>query len=85
MKRGICLKCGKKTYLEKHHVLPKNIFKEDGEIVDLCSNCHTEYHQKLGRKNLKNPEIKFHLKFWYKWFYGAIILILIFLSILFFN
>ena len=81
MKKKDCEKCGKYTYVENHHILPKSSFGENDEKAELCSNCHTEYHQELGNKNLKNDDMEFHLKFWYKWFYGAVILIIIFISI----
>lgn len=71
MKKGNCMKCNTYTYLEKHHTLPKNIFGEQGDIIELCSNCHTEYHQKLGHKNLKNKDMDFHLRFWFNWYYGG--------------
>ena len=77
MKKGNCMKCGTNTYLEKHHVLPKNTFGETGDKIELCPNCHTEYHQELGYKNLKNKNMLFHLTFWYNWFYGGTIFAII--------
>ncbi len=81
MEKQYCAKCNTFTYVDKHHILPKNIFGEIGDKVILCPNCHREYHKALGYKNLKNKDMKFHLQFWYKWFYGAIILLIIFLSV----
>ena len=69
MKKRRCRKCGALTYVDKHHILPKNIFGKHGETVDLCPNCHSDYHQELGYKNLKNPDMKYHFRAWYKWFY----------------
>lgn len=60
MKKSKCGKCGQITYVETHHILPKATFGENDQKVDLCPNCHTEYHLKLGTQNLKNPDMVFH-------------------------
>ncbi len=77
MKEGYCEKCKKYNYLQTHHILPKSSFGETNEKAELCSNCHTEYHQKLGYKNLKNKNMLFHLTFWYNWLYGGTIFAII--------
>jgi NAD-dependent SIR2 family protein deacetylase len=84
MRKGKCDKCGKITYVEEHHILPKSTFGENDQKVDLCPNCHTDYHQELGTKNLKNPDIVFHLFFYEKWKYGllGLLLLLVFLRFL---
>lgn len=74
MIKGRCRKCGKLTYVYKHHPLPQAIFGKgknnlDQDTVELCGNCHTDYHQFLGKKELSNPDAKFHYKQWYTWFY----------------
>lgn len=79
MKKDKCRKCGKYTYVEEHHPLPKNMFKGEGGTIPLCPNCHTEYHQKLGFKNLKNPSMEFHFEKFYRWLMGLAIAGAIFL------
>jgi len=71
-----CAKCGKYTYVEEHHILPKSVFGKNDETVFLCPNCHTDYHQKLGRENLKNPDMVFHLLFYNKCLYGLLSLVI---------
>lgn len=76
-----CQKCNQYTWIEEHHILPKSVFKGAGEKYKLCSNCHTDYHQKLGSKNLKNPSAEFHFEKFYRWIAGLTIVIILFLSI----
>lgn len=76
MKQDNCRKCGKLFWVEKHHILPKSIFGENRFTVWLCPNCHTDYHQKLGHTNLKNPDSQFHFEFFRQWLVGAICLVL---------
>ncbi len=63
---------GRRPYgwVEKHHILPQNDFG-DGETVKLCPNCHRDYHQALGYKNLKGRSIEFHYEKYYRWLYGV--------------
>ena len=83
MKQDYCEKCGEFTYVEQHHVVPKGLLKK-GETKNLCPNCHTEYHLKLGRENLKNPSFEFHWLFFLKWQNGLLLfLILIGISLVF--
>jgi len=77
MKKDRCLKCNKYEFVQEHHILPTSTFGENDEKVKLCSNCHTEYHQILGSKGLKNPDAKFHLEKYYKWLYGLGVLTLL--------
>jgi formate-dependent nitrite reductase cytochrome c552 subunit len=77
MKVATCTKCGKETYVEIHHILLKATFGENDQKVELCANCHTEYHQKLGTENLKNPDMVFHLFFYSKWKYGLLGLLIL--------
>ncbi len=65
-----CDKCKKVTYLDTHHILPKSTFGENKETVELCPTCHREYHEHLGRENLKNPDEAFHFYTFYKWLTG---------------
>ncbi len=82
MKKDFCQKCGKYGWVEKHHVLPQCEFKGDGDIYKLCPNCHTDYHQKLGFKNLKNKSMEFHFYKFYRWLMGFSIILIITLIIL---
>lgn len=77
MKVATCTKCGKETYVEIHHILSKATFGENNQNVELCPNCHTDYHQKLGTQNLKNPDMVFHLLFYEKWKYGLLGLLIL--------
>ncbi len=70
MKKSRCRKCGKYTFTYEHHILPQAQFGKDTETVNLCGNCHTEYHQYLGNKELKNPSIEFHYEKFFKWMMG---------------
>jgi len=76
-KKKVCAKCGILFWVDKHHILPKAIFKGEGEIVLLCPNCHRDYHEKLGRKNLKNPDTDFHYAFYRKWLAGGLAFVLL--------
>lgn len=75
MKQGNCAKCGKFGYLHKHHGLPQATFGGEGDVYYFCPNCHTEYHEKLGRENLKNPYLVFY--FYFQRHYGLLILAII--------
>jgi ribosomal protein L31 len=83
MKYGICEKCKKESWLETHHILPKSTFGDNEETIDLCPNCHTDYHQKLGVENMKNADMAFHFYFFDKWLYGLLSIILAILGIYF--
>ena len=74
MKKGVCAKCQKFTYIDSHHILPQSVFGKNKETIDLCPNCHREYHDKLGTKNLKKKEMEFHLYFFYKWLSGLVVI-----------
>lgn len=79
MKKDRCDKCGKFTYLFRHHILPQSTFgkgeENEGDTADLCGNCHTDYHQYLGKESLKNTDVKFHYNKYYKWFYLGIFIL----------
>ncbi len=70
-----CAKCGKYTWVERHHILPKSVFGENEEVVYLCPACHTDYHQQLGLENLKNPDMVFHFYFFQKWLHGLLTIV----------
>ena len=75
MKKAVCAKCQKFTYIDSHHILPQSVFGKNKETIDLCPNCHREYHDKLGSKNLKNKDMEFHLYFFYKWLSGLLVVV----------
>jgi hypothetical protein len=66
-KKENCSKCSTFFWVDKHHILPKAIFKGKGPTVKLCPNCHRDYHEQLGRENLKNPDEAFHYAFFIRW------------------
>jgi len=78
--KGYCGKCGKYGNIEKHHILPLSTFGNNEETIKLCPNCHTAYHTELGKINLKNPSVEFHIEKFYRWMCGfAIVLALVWL------
>jgi len=70
MKKDNCKKCKKLLFIEDHHILPQSTFGKNEHIDDLCPTCHTEYHQYLGTKDLKNENMEFHFEKYYRWLYG---------------
>lgn len=46
---GNCQCCGTNDSLEVHHILPiskyKDLASDEGNMVSLCSNCHSRYHE----------------------------------------
>jgi hypothetical protein len=74
MKHGQCKRCGQYTWLEKHHIYPQSKFGK-GVIIYLCSNCHTDYHQKLGE--IKSESRGFYYRFYLSWLWRVIILLII--------
>ena len=81
MEKDKCQKCNDYGWVEKHHILPKSDYGENDQTAKLCPNCHTDYHQKLGNKNLKGKPEEFHFKKFYKWLAGFSIIIVLFLII----
>ena len=81
MKKDICQKCKKDGWIEVHHILPKCDYGNNDQTVKLCPNCHTDYHQQLGNKNLKDKSMEFHFKTFYKWLAGLTIIVLLLLFI----
>ena len=74
-KKRRCAKCNQLFWVDKHHILPKCTFKGAGVIVELCPNCHRDYHEYLGRDGLKNPDKNFHYRFFARWMAGLLTLI----------
>ena len=53
-----CQWCGVKTlYLQEHHY-PVLKSKGGKDIVSICANCHSEFHNKLFIGLVKNEEVK---------------------------
>lgn len=72
--KQVCPRCQTATYLETHHILPQTTFKGQGDLVEMCPNCHNEFHIELGKKTLKEPNAEFHyFKFWKWYFTGSLI------------
>lgn len=77
MKRDYCDKCRNYDVIEEHHILPKATFGKNDEIAKLCPNCHAKFHEFLGKKNLKNPDMVFHFATFYKWLAGLLPILLL--------
>jgi predicted HNH restriction endonuclease len=73
MKKDYCAKCGKFGIIETHHILPLSTFGKNKELINLCPNCHKEYHEHLG-KDIKNPSMEFHLEKFFRWIFGLSII-----------
>jgi len=73
-----CDKCKKKNLTDIHHVLPQSNFEScqmnQDDLVNLCPNCHREYHYLLGRKNLSIGNKIFHRAFYTIWVCGMIVM-----------
>ena len=74
MKQGKCPRCGTHTFLEGHHILPKSIFGQNEKIIYICSNCHTDFHQKIG--SLKSTDKNVWWAAYFRWLTGALLLII---------
>lgn len=74
-KKGICEKCGNWFWIDIHHILPVAVFKGKGDTAKLCPNCHRDYHEQLGHKNLKNPDEEFHKDFFLRWLTRLLIIV----------
>jgi transcription elongation factor Elf1 len=76
MKIGVCPKCNTETWLEEHHILPKAVFGKNDKTVLICSNCHTDFHKKVGSKlESKNPDV--YWVAYIQWLIGALSVILL--------
>ncbi len=73
MKQGVCPKCKTYTWLQEHHILPLSIFGETIFKTYICSNCHTDIHQKLGKMTSKEKD--FYLIFHIQWLMGILMVI----------
>ena len=74
MKYGRCPKCKTKTWLERHHIYPQSQFDDDESIIYICSNCHTDIHQKMGKPD---KDRAFYFSFHMSWLWGALILLVV--------
>lgn len=67
-RKGKCEKCGIYFYIHRHHILPKSRFGNKGELVDLCPNCHTHFHE-YSKKHTTDPnDEKEARSIWNVWF-----------------
>lgn len=48
---GTCERCGKTGPVQGHHVAPREYFADanDWPQIDLCQDCHREWHQTIQR------------------------------------
>jgi hypothetical protein len=76
--KNICKKCGKYGNIQEHHILPRSTFGENDEKIQLCPNCHVDYHDQLGLKNISNPSIEFHFNKFFRWLAGLSIVAILF-------
>ena len=81
MREAKCEKCGKYLYVENHHILPQSLFGNKTETKQLCSSCHTDYHQKIGAKALKNKSVEFHYEQFYRWLASLSIVLLLMIGV----
>jgi predicted HNH restriction endonuclease len=75
MKKDYCRKCGKYGSVQEHHILPQSTFGKNNEKINLCPNCHADYHEQLGRNNLSNTSMEFHFEKFFKWISGLSIIV----------
>lgn len=66
-KKGYCSKCGQYFYVHEHHVLPKAIFGNDGQLVKLCPNCHTHFHEYSKKETTDPNNAEDAKKIWERW------------------
>jgi len=74
---GSCEKCGRFTWVDRHHIVPKATGLNIDDRSYLCPTCHREYHQELGYKNLKNKSADFHMKKFFQWLILCVAIIFI--------
>lgn len=58
MKQGICTKCGKEGFVQKHHIHGYSEEHKD-DVVDYCKSCDQKAHYKArreGRCNLSSHD-----------------------------
>ena len=75
-KKVQCEKCKEYFFCDEHHILPKAIFG-NGEVHNLCKNCHDEFHRALGHKYLRQDNkqpMKFYLLKYYRWLAGLAVI-----------
>jgi hypothetical protein len=75
MRYGTCIKCGKSSWLQKHHVYPRSQFNDEENTMYLCPNCHTDLHLKMGSPDAKDKG--FYQSFHISWIMGIIVVIVI--------
>lgn len=63
-----CCVCGRKSNLEKHHILHTNKYDElhssTENLITICNTCHHNYHQKYNHNISFKTLLKFTVDFW---------------------
>ncbi len=73
-KKGTCERCGDYTYVNDHHIVPKEIKKKNNkETIRLCVVCHIELHEVIPDEIKKEKDFK---DFTIKWVAGLLFLII---------
>ena len=64
-KKGECKRCGKYSYVNDHHITPKEFKKkENKETLRLCLACHMELHEVLPDELKTEEEFKSYTAKW---------------------
>jgi len=66
-KKGTCQKCGEYFYVDDHHILPRKIYGDKGETIQLCVKCHTHVHEYLNKNVDDYNDKEKLLKIWQNW------------------
>lgn len=67
-KTGTCRKCQRNGLVESHHRIPFQGRQKDKDTIDLCPNCHTEYHEYLPSDKQSRT---FYERFFLSWISGV--------------
>ena len=67
-KIGICRKCGRIGFTILHHIIPFKDYYKDERKIEICSNCHTDYHTYLPAKKQKKS---LYETFFISWIFGS--------------
>ncbi len=78
-KEGTCKRCGKFTYVNDHHIIPKRVKKKNNkETVRLCLICPIELHTILPDEKQNEA---FYKKFTNKWLLTIILILIVGITI----
>lgn len=74
-KKGTCERCGEYTYVNDHHIFPKEKKKINNiETVRLCLKCHVELHEVLPDELESEKDFK---DFTAKWIVGILVFLIL--------